>query len=224
MTLQQIHYAITIAESGSLNKAAEILYIAQPSLTSSMQELERELGISIFNRSGRGVTLTADGIEFLQYAKQIYSQYEDLIKKYENPKTLKKKFGVSTQHYSFAVKAFVELVKSFDTLYDIVTPISYPFMRFTLASVWSTEKVEGAQRLRLFPCAARPRRRDCGILLSAPWTFYDCLPHDGSKECKATGSILNVDSWIRQAHARSFMSRKFMRITSGGYAAVRKYV
>ena len=115
MTLQQIRYAITIAEIGSLNKAAEILYIAQPSLTGSMQELERELGITIFNRSGRGVTLTADGIEFLQYAKQIYSQYEDLIEKYKDPKTLKKKFGVSTQHYSFAVKAFVELVKSFDT-------------------------------------------------------------------------------------------------------------
>ena len=115
MTLQQIHYAITIAESGSLNKAAEILYIAQPSLTNSMQELERELGITIFNRGGRGVTLTADGAEFLQYAKQIYSQYEDLIEKYANPKALKKKFGVSTQHYSFAVKAFVELVKSFDT-------------------------------------------------------------------------------------------------------------
>lgn len=115
MTLQQLHYTITIAESGSLNKAAEILYIAQPSLISSMQELERELGITIFNRSGRGVTLTTDGIEFLQYAKQIYSQYESLIEKYENPKNLKKKFGVSTQHYSFAVKAFVDLVKSFDT-------------------------------------------------------------------------------------------------------------
>lgn len=115
MTLQQMNYAVTIAESGSLNKAAEILYIAQPSLTSAMQELEKELGITIFNRSGRGVTPTADGIEFLQHAKQIYSQYEDLIEKYENPQNLKKKFGVSTQHYSFAVKAFVELVKSYDT-------------------------------------------------------------------------------------------------------------
>ena len=115
MTLQQLHYAITISESGSLNKAAEILYIAQPSLTSSMQELERELGITIFNRSGRGVTLTADGVEFLQHAKQLYSQYEMLTEEYGNSQNLKKKFGVSTQHYSFAVKAFVELVKSFDT-------------------------------------------------------------------------------------------------------------
>lgn len=115
MTLQQLHYAITIAENGSLNKAAEILYITQPSLTSSMQELERELAITIFHRSGRGVTLTADGAEFLRYAKQVYSQYEMLVEKYRDPQNLKKKFGVSTQHYSFAVKAFVELVKSFDT-------------------------------------------------------------------------------------------------------------
>lgn len=115
MTLQQLHYAITISESGSLNKAAEILYIAQPSLTNSMQELEKELGITIFNRSGRGVTLTADGAEFLQHAKQLYSQYEMLTEKYGNSQNIKRKFGVSTQHYSFAVKAFVELVKSFDT-------------------------------------------------------------------------------------------------------------
>ncbi|MCD7871933.1 MAG: LysR family transcriptional regulator [Clostridiales bacterium] len=115
MTMQQIYYAITIAESGSLNKAAEILYVAQPSLISSMQELEKELKITIFNRSGRGVTPTVDGTEFLQYAKQLYSQYEALMEKYKDPKKLKKKFGVSTQHYSFAVKSFVELVKLFDT-------------------------------------------------------------------------------------------------------------
>ena len=81
MTLQQLHYAITIAEKGSLNKAAEFLYIAQPSLTSAMQELEKELGITIFHRSGRGVTLTQDGAEFLLYARQVYSQYEELLEK-----------------------------------------------------------------------------------------------------------------------------------------------
>lgn len=109
MTLQQLRYAIAIAESGSLNKAAQVLYVAQPSLSSAVQELEKELGITIFHRSGRGVTPTADGAEFLQYAKQLYSQYELLLQKYQNPKNIKKKFGVSTQHYSFAVKAFVEL-------------------------------------------------------------------------------------------------------------------
>lgn len=115
MTLQQLHYAITISETGSLNKAAEILYVSQPSLTGSMQELERELGITIFHRSGRGVSLTNDGLEFITYARQVYHQYEILMGKYGKAGTRKKKFGVSTQHYSFAVKSFVEMVKQFDT-------------------------------------------------------------------------------------------------------------
>lgn len=116
MTLQQLHYVITIAEKGSLNKASEILYISQPSLTSSIKELEKELGIEIFYRNSRGVTLTNDGTEFLTYARQLYQQYESLLDKYGKGGTLKKKFGVSTQHYSFAVKAFVELVKKFNTV------------------------------------------------------------------------------------------------------------
>ena len=89
--------------------------MAQPSLTSSVKELEKELGISIFHRSGRGVTLTNDGVEFLLYARQLYQQYETLLQKYGKNGTLKKKFGISTQHYSFAVKSFVEMVKKFNT-------------------------------------------------------------------------------------------------------------
>lgn len=115
MTLQQLHYAITISETGSFNKAAEILYVAQPSLTSAIKELEKEVGITIFNRSGRGVTPTADGSEFLLYARQTYGQYEVLLEKFGKSGNVKKKFGVSTQHYSFAVKAFVDMVKAFDT-------------------------------------------------------------------------------------------------------------
>ena len=115
MTLQQLKYAITISETGSLNKAAEALFIAQPSLTTSIQELEKEIGIMIFNRSGRGVTLTNDGTEFILYAKQVLSQYEILVEKYVAGGNIKKKFGVSTLHYSFAVKAFVEMVKLFGT-------------------------------------------------------------------------------------------------------------
>lgn len=115
MTLQQLNYVITISECGSLNKAAEILYVAQPSLTGAVKELEKELGITIFNRSGKGVTLTNDGTEFLLYARQVYAQYKELLEKYGKAGNLKKKFGVSTQHYSFAVKAFVEMVKTFDT-------------------------------------------------------------------------------------------------------------
>jgi len=115
MTLQQLYYVITISEAGSMNKASEQLYIAQPSLTSSVKELVRELGITIFNRSGRGVTLTADGAEFLLYARQLYSQYSVIKEKYGDRGTRKKKFGVSAQHYSFAVKAFVEMVKELDS-------------------------------------------------------------------------------------------------------------
>lgn len=115
MTLQQLHYVITIAEVGSMNKASELLYVAQPTLTSSIKELEKEIGITIFNRSKRGVSLTNDGAEFLLYAKQLYTQYNILTEKYSASGTRKKKFGVSTQHYSFAVKAFVETVKNFDT-------------------------------------------------------------------------------------------------------------
>ena len=115
MTLTQLHYIITIAETGSMNKAAELLYVAQPSITSSVKELEKELGITIFYRGGRGVTLTNDGAEFLPLAKEIYGRYESILEKYSDGGNLKKKFGISTQHYSFAVKAFVEMVKRYDT-------------------------------------------------------------------------------------------------------------
>ena len=108
MTLQQIKYVIGIADAGSLNKAAEKLYVSQPSLTSTVHDLENELGIVIFNRTGRGVTLTNDGTEFLSHARQLYMNYQNLIEKYSGDgNSLRKKFGVSTQHYSFAVKSFV---------------------------------------------------------------------------------------------------------------------
>ena len=115
MTIQQLNYVITISEKGSLNKAAEVLYVTQPSLTSAVRELERELGITLFNRGGKGVTLTNDGAEFIQYARQVVNQYDRLLEKYGKGGNLRKKFGISCQHYSFAVKSFVEMVKQFDT-------------------------------------------------------------------------------------------------------------
>lgn len=114
MTLQQLNYSIVISDVGSMNKAAEQLYIAQPSLTTAIKELEKEIGITIFNRGARGITLTADGSEFIKYARQVYQQYENLQEKYTGG-GLKRKFGVSAQHYSFAVQAFVEMVKEFNT-------------------------------------------------------------------------------------------------------------
>lgn len=135
MTLQQLQYIITVSETGSLNKAAEILFLTQPSLTSAINEVEKELGITIFNRSGKGTTLTNDGNEFLLYARSVYGQYESMLEKYGKAENRKKKFGVSTQHYSFAVKAFVEMAKDFDTskyefairetkTYDIITDVN----------------------------------------------------------------------------------------------------
>ena len=115
MTIQQLNYVITISEKGSLNKAAEVLYVTQPSLTSAVRELEKELGITLFNRGGKGVTLTNDGAEFIQYARQVVTQYDRLLEKYGKGGNLRKKFGISCQHYSFAVKSFVEMVKQFDT-------------------------------------------------------------------------------------------------------------
>lgn len=134
MTLQQLNYIIVISEMGSMNKAAEALYVSQPSLTSAVKELEKELGITIFIRSGRGVTLTNDGSEFLIYARQVYQQYEILRDKYQNSDQIRKKFAVSTQHYSFAVKAFVSAVQHTDmrkyefalretTTYDVIQDI-----------------------------------------------------------------------------------------------------
>ncbi|MGM9941188.1 MAG: LysR family transcriptional regulator [Bulleidia sp.] len=118
MTLQQILYTLTISDEGSMNKAAEKLYISQPTLTASIRTLEEELHVRIFNRSSHGVTLTDDGREFLSYARQIYMQYETLKSRYEGER--KNKFRVSTQHYSFATKAFVNTVLKFGTTkYDL---------------------------------------------------------------------------------------------------------
>ena len=114
MTLQQLSYVIAISETGSFNKASEKLYVAQPSLTSAVRELEKEFAITIFNRTARGVTLTTEGLKFLPYARQVYSQYLNLMEEYGKVGPRRASFAVSTQHYSFAVKAFVELANRGD--------------------------------------------------------------------------------------------------------------
>ncbi len=110
MTLQQLRYAIMIADCGSMNEAAKRLFISQPSLSGTMKELEEEIGADIFFRSNRGIIITPEGEEFLSYARQVVDQYHLLENRYIE-KNSKKKFSVSMQHYTFAVKAFVELVK-----------------------------------------------------------------------------------------------------------------
>ena len=110
MTLQQLKYALTIADCGSMNEAAKQLFISQPSLSETMKELETEIGLDIFLRSNRGIVITPEGEEILGYARQVTEQFGLLQSKYIDKK-VKEKFSVSTQHYTFAVKAFVETVK-----------------------------------------------------------------------------------------------------------------
>lgn len=110
MTLQQLRYALAVADFGSMNEAAKQLFISQPSLSEAMKELETELGFNIFLRSNRGIVITPEGEEFLGYARQVTEQYRLLESRYIEKKS-KEKFGVSMQHYTFAVKAFVETVK-----------------------------------------------------------------------------------------------------------------
>ena len=113
MTLQQLKYVITIAKYNSMNKAAKELFVSQPNMSETVKALEEELGIKIFNRSNRGIIVTPEGEEFLSYARQVIDQYSLLELRYVDKK-FKKKFSVSMQHYTFAVKAFVELVKHYD--------------------------------------------------------------------------------------------------------------
>ncbi|MBO5371890.1 MAG: LysR family transcriptional regulator [Lachnospiraceae bacterium] len=113
MTLSQLKYAIAISDAKSMNEAAKSLFISQPSLSSAIKELEEEIGIEIFKRSNRGIQITPDGKEFIGYARQVVMQYELIESKYIAKENTKKKFGISLQHYTFAVNAFVEMVKQF---------------------------------------------------------------------------------------------------------------
>lgn len=110
MTLQQLRYLIAVAESGSINAAAQSLYTAQSNISSAVKALESELGISIFTRSRRGVMLTNDGMELLGYARQVVEQANMLEVRYAQGKDASRRIAVSTQHYAFCVKAFINIV------------------------------------------------------------------------------------------------------------------
>lgn len=110
MTLQQLRYVITIANTGSMHTAAESLFITQPNLSKAIKDLEEELEIIIFNRTNKGVLLTDEGIKFLSYARQVLEQVDLLEDTYKNKEGLKRIFAISSQHYGFVVNAFVKLV------------------------------------------------------------------------------------------------------------------
>lgn len=138
MTLQQLKYAITAAETGTITEAANKLYISQPSLTNAIHELEKEMNIIIFNRTNKGISISKEGEDFLGYARQVLEQAAILEDKYKGDNGGKKKFCVSTQHYSFAVNAFVDLIKKFgQDEYD-----------FSLRETQTYEIIEDVARMR----------------------------------------------------------------------------
>ena len=111
MTLKQLHYAAVVAETGNITEAAKRLFIAQPSLTAALQELEKEDNIVIFIRNKKGIEITPEGEEFLGYARQILEQTQLMDDRYSGKSRSKLRFCISSQHYSFAVEAFVELLR-----------------------------------------------------------------------------------------------------------------
>lgn len=112
ITLQQLQYFIEVAAEGSITAAADLLYVSQPTMSAAMKELETRVGRTLFLRSARGVTLTDDGTEFLGYARQVTEQVELLEQRYLGRPPSRRLLGVSAQHYSFVVEAFVRMVRT----------------------------------------------------------------------------------------------------------------
>jgi DNA-binding transcriptional LysR family regulator len=138
VTLQQLKYVIMVAKKGTISEAAKALYISQPSLTNAIKELENELNITIFNRTNKGIVISLQGEEFLGYARQVVEQLGLLEEKYLSVKPAKQHFAVSTQHYSFAVNAFVDLIKEYSAdEYD-----------FTLRETRTYEIIEDVKNLK----------------------------------------------------------------------------
>lgn len=119
MTLQQLKYAVAVAECGNVTAASQKMFISQPSLTNAVHELEKEIGITIFSRTNKGVVVTNEGDEFLGYARQVLEQASLIEEKYLGKEQKRSRFSVTCQHYSFAVNAFVDVIKQFGgTEYD----------------------------------------------------------------------------------------------------------
>lgn len=113
MTLQQLKYVVMVAKKGTISEAAQSLFISQPSLTNAIKELEKELQITIFNRTNKGIYISKEGEEFLGYARQVLEQTNLLEERYLKSTPVKRNFCVSTQHYSFAINAFVDFIQEY---------------------------------------------------------------------------------------------------------------
>ncbi|MEG1996556.1 MAG: LysR family transcriptional regulator [Oscillospiraceae bacterium] len=113
MTLQQLKYAVTIADKGSISEASKELFLSQPSLSKGIKDLEKEISLTIFTRTSRGINITPEGTEFLGYARQVILQSDLLENKYLTGTPTKQNLCISTHHYLFAANAFVDLIKQF---------------------------------------------------------------------------------------------------------------
>ena len=114
MNINQLKYVLEVAGSSSMREASTKLYVSQPALSSSIHELEEEIGILIFERTNKGISLTDEGREFLSYAKKAVGQYEILEERYLSRDSDKEHFSVSTQHYNFAIKAFTDVIREME--------------------------------------------------------------------------------------------------------------
>ena len=115
MTLQQLTYLVTVADCGNITEAAEKLFISQPSLSAAIHNLEKEMGVTAFTRSNKGVTVTREGEELLSFARMLLEQADNMKEHFGNEEKRVPKFSVSCQHYSFATKTFVDTVKKYGT-------------------------------------------------------------------------------------------------------------
>ena len=113
MNINQLKYVLEVAASSSMREAATRLFVTQPALSASIRELEEELGILIFNRTNKGISLTPEGREFIVYAKKSVGQYAILEDRYLSANRNRERFSVSTQHYNFAIRSFTEVIRKF---------------------------------------------------------------------------------------------------------------
>ncbi len=114
MKLQQLKYAVKVAECGSITEASRRLFVSQPSITASIRDLEDEMGVHIFDRTNKGVVVSEEGETFLGYARQVLEQADLMEHRYKGDVEQVPHFSVSCQHYSFAVNAFVDVIRAFD--------------------------------------------------------------------------------------------------------------
>ena len=113
MNINQLRYILAMAESSSMREAVGKLYISQPALSASVKELEEEIGIVLFERSNKGISLTDAGREFVVFAKKAVGQFQVLEDRYAISGTSRENISVSAQHYNFASRSFAEVIKRF---------------------------------------------------------------------------------------------------------------